>query len=142
MKKVLPVLFLLAPFFAVAQNKINSSSEIVGVYHEINTFLDSGEVRKAEKAFDKIVRFYQHSHNNEAMPEQYFGMALALALSGYYPKSISYHKKAIREHKRFRESEPYEITINLGLTYHLAGKTRKAKMILGESYSLVRAENP
>jgi tetratricopeptide (TPR) repeat protein len=142
MKKVLLLLptILMASFFCFGQAEISASGEMVGVYHSINNFIAENQIAKAEKEFSKVIEFYKSSHSYQALPEQYFGMALALALNGHYSKSISYHKKALRAHRKFRDTEPYEITINLGLTYHLAGKKRKARAILGESYALVSAE--
>jgi hypothetical protein len=112
----------------------------VGIYNNINQHLAENDVKAAEHSFRELVKIYRSNHLKTALPEQYFGMALALALNGKYRRSIVYHKKAIRMHNRFRDTVPYEININLGLTYHLAGKKRKARAILGDSYALVSAE--
>lgn len=85
------------------------------------------------KIFKEAVRSDKKSGDYQQISEKYFALALGLALNGHYKRSIRFHKKAIRIHERFRDDDPLEIELNLGLTYHLAGKTKKAKRILGET---------
>lgn len=72
--------------------------------------------------------------NNQRRAENYFGKALALALNGDYRQSIYYHRKALKAHRRYYHEESLEITINLGLTFQLAGREKKARRILRELY--------
>ncbi len=124
---------LLLPLTIRAQQVVVSSANPECLYREINYSLLHHHPKVALRAFKKIVDFYCDEKRGDELPEKYFGMALGLALNGYYKESISYHKKAIRLHHRYRKGEPLEISINLGLTYYLAGKEKKAKRILGDS---------
>lgn len=90
--------------------------------------LDAGNTRLAINIFEKVIEFYEHEGRQKEVPENYLGMALALAFNGNYHRSIQYHKKALRAHRKYKGRESAEeIRINLGLTYQLAGKDRKAK---------------
>lgn len=110
----------------------NTSSEPLNLFREASQSLDAGHTRQAVQKFEKIVEFYHHSGRESELAQHYFGMALAFAFSENYRQSIRYHKKALRAHNRYTSSEPaQEILINLGLTYQLAGRHKKAKKYLG-----------
>ena len=94
--------------------------------------METDRPKDALTQFKEVVDFYKKQGRNDELPQAYFGMALGLALNGHYKESIRYHKKAMRVHKKYRQEEPLEIEMNLGLTYSLAGKTKKAKKILGQ----------
>jgi tetratricopeptide (TPR) repeat protein len=126
-------IIMLLPLVADCQTILASSDEPMVLYQDINNSLSCSRPKQALHSFRKVVDFYSSRDKKNELPEKYFGMALALALSGYYKESIRYHKKAIRLHRRYRTDEPLEISINLGLTYYLAGKDRKARRILGDS---------
>jgi tetratricopeptide (TPR) repeat protein len=124
---------LCLPLTLRAQHVILTSADADCLYQEINHSLLSNDPKFALRTFKKLVDIYAESNRKEELPEKYFGMALGLALNGFYKESIAYHKKAIRLHHKYRKGEPLEISINLGLTYYLAGKEKKAKRILGNS---------
>lgn len=84
-----------------------------------------------------VAKFTRKDFRNvpkEELAETYFAIAFNLALSGDYRQSIRFHKKAIRMHKKFHDTDPLEINLNLGLTYHLAGKMRKARKYIGDNF--------
>jgi tetratricopeptide (TPR) repeat protein len=132
MKNLLLISVLILPLASTAQ-VIMVSTEPVQLYEVINNSLEYNKPKTALQSFKKVIAFYKQEGRSSELPEKYFGMALGLALNGYYKESIRYHKKAIRQHHRYREGEPLEISINLGLTYYLAGQKRKAKRILGDT---------
>jgi tetratricopeptide (TPR) repeat protein len=125
------LLLLFLPLAGSAQTIITASNEPLALYQAINNALATDRPKLALEHFKKIVCLYEEQGRSSELPQTYFGMALGLALNGHYKESIRYHKKAIRAHKKFRNDEPLEIIMNLGLTYTLAGKERKAKKILG-----------
>jgi tetratricopeptide (TPR) repeat protein len=101
------------------------------LYHQINESLSENKPKQAIQHFKKVIEFYVQEKREQEIPENYFGIALAFAFSGHYKESIRYHKKAIRAHRKYRsKDEPVEMMINLGLTYELAGKNRKAKRLM------------
>jgi hypothetical protein len=126
------LLFNLAHSISAQQLYIDSDGPLA-VYQEINNSLIQQNPRKALKEFRNVKMKYLKKGRENELAEKYFGMALGLALNGYYQKSIRFHKKAIRMHEKYQHNTSLEMSINLGLTYHLAGKDRKAKRILGES---------
>jgi tetratricopeptide (TPR) repeat protein len=131
MKNLCLLIFLL-PLSLPAQQIITASTEPMPIYVSINKAMEDDRPKDALTHFKDIVEFYKEQGRDNELPEAYFGMALGLALNGHYKESIRYHKKAMRVHKRYREGEPLEIELNLGLTYSLAGKAKKAKKILGQ----------
>jgi tetratricopeptide (TPR) repeat protein len=133
MKKLLLLALCIASFVTASysQQVVCSTTEPVGLYAELNVAFKSGDIKLAVQKFESVISFYENGGQLQQLPEHYFGMALMLALNGNYRESIRYHKKAIRSHKRIFKSEAGEMRINLGLTYELAGKERKAKRILG-----------
>ena len=133
MKKFLLTLTLLLPFSLFGQELYTASNQPTALYHQINDALTANKPRLAERLFQGVVEFYEQNADESVLPESYFGMALAFALNGHYRESIRYHKKALKIHRKYRNDEATEITINLGLTYQLAGKERKAKKILGQN---------
>jgi tetratricopeptide (TPR) repeat protein len=134
MKHVCALILALMPFVVMSQSVYSASSEPLATYHDINKALSADDTKQALRLFDKIIAYYESSGENAMLADSYFGMALALALNGDYRHSIRYHKKAIKAHHKFKQGEPIEMSINLGLTYQLAGKQRKAKRILGADF--------
>jgi hypothetical protein len=134
MKPLYLIALLLAPYFINGQQITLASEELSCIYEPVNNALATGNAKNAVEAFEVVVRYYIERGKNAELPETYFGMALMLALNGYYKESIIYHKKAIRAHKAIRDDDPLEMRINLGLTYQLAGKKRKARRILGDNF--------
>jgi tetratricopeptide (TPR) repeat protein len=130
--KILLLLLIVAPLLLNGQQIFTASADHV-VYETIHRDVSSGDVKDAIRTFEKLVSQLNDDGRSEELPQQYFGMAFTLALNGNYKESIRYHKKAIRAHRKYRNDEPLEISINLGLTYHLAGKDRKARRILGDT---------
>jgi tetratricopeptide (TPR) repeat protein len=132
--RILFLFFLLASCAAFGQEVIlaqHSSAEPFNLFMEANLSLDAGHTREAVQKFEKVIEFYQSSGRQSELAEHYFGMALAFALNGNYRQSIRFHKKALRAHQRYTSSEPArEILINLGLTYQLAGREKKARRYL------------
>lgn len=142
-RNFLLVVFAALPFAMCAQNKETrtenqETTEPLNLYQQVNDLLTANNVKAAVELFDKVVALYVLQGRESELTQSYFGMALALALNGNYKESIHYHKKAIKAHHRFRDDEPTEIVINLGLTYRLAGKERKARRILGDDYSFAK----
>jgi|GEM_PF-6040051 len=131
MKSLYLILFALLPLIVSGQQIITASNEPMELYQHINNALAIDQPKDAIQIFKKVIAFYEEEGREMNLPESYFGMALALALNGHYRESIRYHKKAIRCHRKYRNEEPTEIFINMGLTYVLAGKDRKARRYLG-----------
>lgn len=108
-----------------------STSEPTTLYAKANESLSVGDTKNATSIFKQVIDFYQHEGRMKEVSENYLGMALAFAFSGHYSESIRFHKKALRAHHRYRCSESDDaIRLNLGLTYQLAGKERRAKRLL------------
>lgn len=133
MKKFLIVIALL-PFTAFSQ-QINFDDPTAALFQKINVQLSEGKAKAAIATFKSIIHLYNKEHREQEIAQGYFAMALAMAINEHYKESIRYHKKAIRAHQKYRKDEPTEISINLGLTYHLAGKDKKAKKLLGDGFS-------
>jgi tetratricopeptide (TPR) repeat protein len=131
MKPLYLLTFFLFPLIVSGQQIITAANEPLVIYGQIHNALASDNPKQAIEEFKNVVAFIESQGRENELPERYFGMALALALNGNYKESITYHKKAIRLHKKYRNDEPLEIYMNLGLTYTLAGKPRKARKILG-----------
>jgi tetratricopeptide (TPR) repeat protein len=129
--KILCLLIVMLPMVSNAQI-LTASNEPTQIYFSINNALTHDRPGDAVAEFSKVVEFFKEEGRDKQLPEAYFAMALGLALNGYYKESIRYHKKALRAHRKYRDDEPLEIEMNLGLTYTLAGKTKKAKKILGQ----------
>jgi tetratricopeptide (TPR) repeat protein len=107
------------------------TSEPSILYARANESLSAGDTKNATSIFKQVIDFYQHQGRVREVPESYLGMALAFAFNGHYSESIRFHKKALRAHHRYRCSESDDaIRMNLGLTYQLAGKERRAKRLL------------
>jgi tetratricopeptide (TPR) repeat protein len=127
-------LLIIASATSFAQEVIlaqHSSAEPFNLFMEANQSLDAGHTRAAVQKFEKVIEFYQTSGRQSELAEHYFGMALAFALNKNYRQSIRFHKKALRAHSRYTSVQPArEILINLGLTYQLAGRAKKAKKYL------------
>lgn len=127
------LLILSAVCYAKAQVAVETSLPILRQLAEINHSVEQDRTREAVKKFKAMIAQCKSSENECQVVETYFGFALALALNGNYSQSIRYHKKAIRLHKKLHNNEPLEMYINLGLTYYLADKDRKARKILGNT---------
>ena len=125
-------LLLFASPLAFAQDiVIASQDETTGLYQKVNESLNVGDTRLAIDTFKKVIEFYEGEGRVKELSESYLGMALAFALNGHYTESIRYHKKALRAHHKYRKMESDDaIRFNLGLTYQLAGKDRKARKFL------------
>lgn len=130
--KKLWLAFLFLPFASVAQtfSSVDEQSAL-GSFREINATLDADNPTVAIAKFESYM-CGEIARGSANLPEDYFAMALALALNGNYKESIIYHKKALRAHRKLRGDESLEIRLNLGLTYELAGKHKRARRILGE----------
>lgn len=128
MKKLCLLPFFVFPLVLSAQI-ITASTEPIRLYEQINNSMASDNPKKAIEEFKGVIEFYESQGRENELPQTYFGMALVLALNGNYKESIRYHKKAIKMHRKYRKDAPTEMFINLGLTYELAGKTRKAKRL-------------
>ena len=110
---------------------VASTTEPSILYARANESLSIGDTKNATSIFKQVIDFYQHQGRVREVPESYLGMALAFAFNGHYSESIRFHKKALRAHHRYRCSESDDaIRMNLGLTYQLAGKERRAKRLL------------
>ena len=92
----------------------------------------SGE-KQSIRQFRKQLAELRKAKQHDMAIETCFAKAFQLALEEDYSRSIALHKKAMRMHKRLKRAEAVEIELNLGLTYHLAGKQKKARKILGDS---------
>jgi tetratricopeptide (TPR) repeat protein len=134
MKFTSAILLFFAGFSSFGQELAmarNGSAEPVSLYLRANESLMQGDTRRAIHIYKEVVEFYQDENRRNELPESYLGMALSFALTGHYPESIRYHKKALRAHRKYRSKEaPVEILINMGLAYHLAGKEKKSRKYL------------
>lgn len=131
--KVLTTLCLLFfSLFTFAQDvSFASATEPTTLYAKANESLSVGDTKNATSIFKQVINFYQNEGRVKEVSESYLGMALAFAFNGHYTESIRFHKKALRAHHRYRCSESDDaIRLNLGLTYQLAGKERRAKRLL------------
>jgi tetratricopeptide (TPR) repeat protein len=132
MKLSLFVVVLFCSVGSCYSQNIVVNNETVNLYGQINESLAAGDARQAIQHFKKVIDVYVRENREREIPENYFGMALAFAFSGHYKESVRYHKKAIRAHRKYKSNEePIEMVINLGLTYELMGKNRKAKRVMG-----------
>ena len=128
-----PLLFLAAVFISLTARGQEvvlamTQNEPTGLYQQVNASLNSGDTRLAMDTFKKVIEFYECEGRVKELPQSYLGMALAFAFNGNYSESIRLHKKALRAHHKYRPHESDDaIRLNLGLTYQLAGKERKAK---------------
>lgn len=134
MRPLAIALICLSSLAGKAQEIVFASAEPLAFYEKINLSLSGDNVKDALATFKSLIAYYKSTHQYNQLPESYFGMALALALNGDYKESIHYHKLAIRAHKKLTKQEAVEMNINLGLTYKLAGKEKKAQRILGDFY--------
>jgi hypothetical protein len=132
MKPLAIALIILSSFASNAQELVTSSASVLAFYEEINLSLSEDKVKDARDTFHKMIMHFKSTDQVAKLPESYFGMALALALTGHYKESIHYHKLAMRAHKKIHKEDAIEMSINLGLTYKLAGKEKKAHRILGD----------
>ena len=132
MKTLAIALICLSSLACNAQEIVYASAKANAFYEEISLSLSEDNVKDALSTFKDLIAYYRRTHQHKQLPESYFGMALALALNGDYKESIRYHKLAIRAHKKLNKQEAVEMNINLGLTYKLAGKDKKAQRILGD----------
>ncbi len=140
MKVLTPFLLIFISFTAHAQN-FSSSVEPTSLYIRANQSLNSGDTKHAQGIFKEVIDFYKSVGRTKELSESYLGMALAFALHGNYDESIRFHKKALRAHHRYRCGEADdEIRLNLGLTYQLAGKTRKARRFLPAATAYTRLD--
>ncbi|HEY0743633.1 MAG TPA: tetratricopeptide repeat protein [Chryseosolibacter sp.] len=131
MKVLTPFLVALIPTLCFSQHLTVSSTEPASLYAKASRSLSAGDTKQAEEIFKKVIDFYKKQGRVKEVPESYLGMALAFAFNGDYEQSIRFHKKALRTHHRYRCDESDDaIRLNLGLTYQLAGKDRKARKIL------------
>jgi len=137
MKKIIcaMTLMLLVAFESPSQetsiHTANDGLEPSSLFTLATRSLEYGNRRVAQNTFDDIVKFYQQTGRLTELPETYFWMGLVLALNENYHKSIRYHKKAIRAHKKYKRNDNYdEIVINLALTYGLSGRQRKSDRLL------------
>jgi tetratricopeptide (TPR) repeat protein len=132
MKVLTSFVLTLFAFSSYAQElSFSAASEPIQLYAQANKSLTAGDAKNATGIFKQVIEYYEHEGRVKELPESYFGMALAFAFSGHYPESIRFHKKALRAHHRYRRCESDDaIRLNLGLTYQLAGKDRKARKYL------------
>ncbi|HYG02706.1 MAG TPA: tetratricopeptide repeat protein [Chryseosolibacter sp.] len=133
MKLHLALIFV--PLFVAGQGNSILSEEPLITYASINNSLLLENTARAIGDFERMLAGSVDKTNIQKLAEDYFGMALALALNGNYRESIYYHRKALRAHRKAYHEKSLEMTINLGLTYQLAGKDKKARRILGELYN-------
>jgi hypothetical protein len=124
-------LALLASLTFAQGVSFESPTEPTSLYTRANESLSMGDTKNATSIFKKVIDFYHDKGREKEVSEGYLGMALAFAFNGHYPQSIRFHKKALRAHHRYRCTESDDaIRLNLGLTYQLAGKERRAKRLL------------
>ena len=126
------ILLILTPLATLAQDADTNSVAFERLV-AINNALQEDHTREAIHLFKQMISQCKKEEEACQLVETYFGFALALALNEKYPQSIRYHKKSIRLHKKLHKNEPLEMYLNLGLTYYLANKERKARKILGNS---------
>jgi tetratricopeptide (TPR) repeat protein len=109
----------------------NERTEPLSLYKKVNESLTMGDTKLAINTFKKVIEFYEDAGRMQELPQNYLGMALSLAFNGNYRESIRYHKKALKAHRKYRPGESsFDIQMNLGLTYELAGKIKKSKRLL------------
>ena len=132
MKALAVALIFLSSIASSAQELVCSSAEPLAFFEQIHLSLSKDHVEDALETFKSLIAHYKSTHQYSKLPESYFGMALALAFNGNYRESIHYHKLAMRAHRKHNKNEAFEMMINLGLTYELAGKHKKAHRILGD----------
>jgi hypothetical protein len=132
MKPLLVALIIFSSLASHAQELVTSSASPLAFYETISSSLSDDKVKDARDTFKKLIVYYKSSDQITKLPESYFGMALALALNGHYRESIRYHKLAMKADKKINGHEAVEMSINLGLTYLLAGKEKRAHKILGD----------
>jgi tetratricopeptide (TPR) repeat protein len=132
MKVLTTFSILFVSSFAFAQQvSLTSNPEPTALYAKANESLTVGNTKHATNIFKQVIEFYESEGRTKEVSESYLGMALAFAFNGNYTESIRFHKKALRAHHRYRCSDSDDaIRFNLGLTYQLAGKERKAKKLL------------
>jgi tetratricopeptide (TPR) repeat protein len=126
------ILLISIALTTVGQN-VETNSVAFQRLAEINNALQENRTREAIHIFKEMIAQCKKEEDACHVVETYFGFALALALNEKYPQSIRYHKKSIRLHKKLHKNEPLEMYLNLGLTYYLADKERKARKILVNS---------
>ena len=120
---------LLVSLLTHAQELASANPSLL--FTEANQSLADGDTKHAEGIFKQVIEFYEQEGRVKEVSENYLGMAMAFAFSGHYAESIRFHKKALKAHHRYRPTEDDDaIRFNLGLTYLLAGKQRKAKRLL------------
>ena len=130
-----PSMKVLTPFCLLLISSLSFSQALVSdpatLYVKANQSLSEGDTKHATDIFKQVIELHEREGRLKEVSESYLGMALAFAFNGNYAESIRFHKKALRAHHRYRCNESDDaIMLNLGLTYQLAGKTRKAKKIL------------
>lgn len=132
--KWIAVLIVFFPGLLFSQDIITARDERgepTYLYKKVNESLQTGDTKLALNIFHEVIEFYEDGGRQSEVPANYLGMALSLALNGYYEESIRYHKKALRAHRKYKRNEPEDaIRFNLGLAYQLAGRERKAKKLL------------
>ena len=133
MKVLTSFCLLLIPLFTFSQDVTSTMQDPAALYVKANQSLSAGDTKQATEIFKEVIQLHQREGRLKEVSESYLGMALAFAFNGNYTESIRFHKKALRAHHRYRCDESDDaIRLNLGLTYQLAGKTRKAKRLLPE----------
>lgn len=131
MKVLTPFLLALIPAVCLSQHLHVGFADPSALYARASQSLSAGNSKQAEQIFEQVIQLYKKEGRVKEVPESYLGMALAFAFNGDYHQSIRFHKKALRTHHRYRCNESDDaIRFNLGLTYQLAGKGKKAKKFL------------
>jgi tetratricopeptide (TPR) repeat protein len=131
MKVLTTFCLLFISTLSFSQESGSTHTDPATLYAKVNQSLSQGDTKHATDIFKQVIKLYESEGRFKEVPENYLGMALAFAFNGHYTESIRFHKKALRAHHRYRGNESDDaIILNLGLTYQLAGKTRKAKKIL------------
>ena len=131
MKLHLALIFL--PLFVAGQGNL-VIADATSIKLASNSFVQRDNTGMIVSHSDIDVLNGEVESNDQRLAENYFGKALAFALNGEYRQSIYYHRKALKAHSRFYHEDSLEITINLGLTFQLAGREKKARRILRELY--------
>lgn len=127
---------ILLPFIASSQNivVVSQKSDPSTMYRQAHELLSEGQVASAISLFDQVIAVFESEGREKELSENFLGIALSFALNGNYEESIRYHKKALKAHHKYRPTESDdEIVMNLGFTYQLAGKEKKAKRYLHRS---------
>lgn len=134
MKLLTSFCLLLIQFLSFGQDVSSTMPDPASLYVKANQSLSAGDTKQATEIFKVVIQIHQREGRLKEVSESYLGMALAFAFNGNYSESIRFHKKALRAHHRYRSDESDDaIRLNLGLTYQLAGRTRKAKRILPDT---------